>query len=229
MFSEKVQDAILIGVLLPWVVELGKKLAQHFTKKADKKVAEVLGINESGKGLGDEVGFTDAVNQLNNSEKKIVRDFEAYFCASTVERGQDKLIAFRVFVATGVQEKGTPWGKNFLRELLLNVTSEEKLKFLQNRGAFSTVKPEKEPSVVAEKITDYVMHFPEKASKYLVKNQEEVLWALNDANCQLKKISGGPYKGFRKTTLFKSRKAVWASRIFVGAVVSLIILGIISS
>jgi len=49
-----------------------------------------------------------------------------------------------------------------------------------------------------EKITDYVMHLPEKAWVYMLNNQEEVLWAINDANCKLKQINGGHTKVFAR-------------------------------
>lgn len=247
LLSEKVQDTILIGILLPWIVEIGKKVVQHFTKKADKRVDEVLGINESGKGLGDEVGFTDAVNQLNNSEKKIISEFEASFCASSVERGQDKLIAFRVFVATGVKEKGASWGSKFLRELLLNVTSEEKLKFLQNRGAFSTMQPEKKTSAAEEMVTECIIQLPEKfgdlmkqagnkadaSAKKIAKRIEKEIYARDargrilknaDKTCVLK---DSLRYGIR--SVFPHAGYAWALAAFAIVVVSMLAYGFVAS
>jgi hypothetical protein len=130
--------------------------------------------------------------------------------------------------------EGIKWAVSFLRALLKQtdpdpkVTFTKRYDFLKGKNAFSLKSPEKKVAPIVEKITDYVMHLPEKAWVYMLNNQEEVLWAINDANCKLKQINGGPYQGFRKTPIGSSG-AVIAARAFAGLVVLLLILGIIFS
>lgn len=81
-------DIPILGELIKSSSEkAGKKIAVHLDK--------VLGLDQGGKGLGDEILFTNAISQLSVDESEQIRKFEAELSVKTKEEVK-KLISLEV-------------------------------------------------------------------------------------------------------------------------------------
>ncbi len=176
---------------LGWFGKVASKVVtnQAFQGAVSKKVGQVFGVvDESGKTLEEELLTEDLVNFLDKVGAE-VDDFISQLNKDP-ERGKEKVVAFRVYLASGLKKGaqqvkefvpkpgGKPtevirtqldleWGQKFINRLLAKPTFEERIQFLEDRGVFSTMKkaPKSHPKV------ETIKEFAAKAGATVVADQ----------------------------------------------------------
>lgn len=177
---------------LGWFGKVASKVVtnQAFQGVVAKKVGQAFGVvDESGKTLEEELLTVDLINFLQQNGPR-VDDFISQLSKSA-DRGKEKVIAFRVFLASGLKKgarqikefapnpgsKPTEtartqldleWGQKFIERLLAKDTFEEKMQYLDDQGVFSTMKKASEPHPKVEAVKE----FASKAGVSFAKDQK---------------------------------------------------------
>ncbi|PIR73807.1 MAG: hypothetical protein COU40_00540 [Candidatus Moranbacteria bacterium CG10_big_fil_rev_8_21_14_0_10_35_21] len=208
----KLHTALTALVMLPILGDVFKKIGTVIAEKgvdlAGEKISQKLGldVDNSGKGLADEIIFTEVSlsDKLKPNEKQAIEKFEDYL-AKFPEQGAEKLVAFHVFVAKGADEnskkakninkdaknsletayeiRNINWGVSFLKELLAKTSNKKKIKFLENRGVFSTVS---KPSKIKKKLSELPKKVKDWQEDSLKPAMEENAENLNQQTLSLK-------------------------------------------
>lgn len=164
---------------LGWFGKVAGKVvsSQAVQKVATDRVGKAFGlVDEAGKTLEEELLTVDLINYL----KAVGPEVDTFISLlRKEERGEEKVIAFRVFLASGIkkgsrerkefipnpggkptEEKRTildlEWGKSFIERLLSRTAFEDRVKYLDDQGVFSTMKKPAKPHPHVEKAKKFV-------------------------------------------------------------------------
>lgn len=176
-----------------------------------KKAEELFGqVDESGKTLEEELLTIDLINFL----AQVGPEVDSFIAElRKQERGEEKVIAFRVFLASGIKKgsrqrkdfvlnpdgKGKPseesytlldvkWGESFIKRLLAKKTFEERVLFLEDQGVFSTMKKVAQPHPAVKKATDFLKKTAGDAFEATKTQSGEIKLSLRE-NAESQKIS----------------------------------------
>lgn len=190
-----------------------------------------MGVDESGKTLEEELLTIDLINFLQDVGLQVD---EFISRLRETERGEEKVIAFRVFLASGIKKgsrqikefipnpaggKAKPteqiytlldikWGEELIKRLLAKPTFGERVKFLEDQGVFSTMKKKREPSPIVQK----VKALGKKSAETLFDTETggELLSKMSDFDKKAaSKISVREDKGFFKEAFGSSPLTLW--------------------
>lgn len=166
---------------LGWFGKVAGKVASNpeVHKFAAEKVGKFFGfVGDPNKTLEEELLTIDLINCLEAMGPEVDRFISLL---RKEDRGEEKVIAFRVFLASGIKKgsgekkdfiptpdgKGKPsemkrtvldlaWGKSFIERFLSRTTFEERVQYLEDQGVFSTMKKKSEPHPAVKKAGEYL-------------------------------------------------------------------------
>jgi len=197
---------LFLASKLGWLGKVTGKVVSNpeFQKVVTQKVGQAFGIvDETGKTLEEELLTVDLINFLGTVGSE-VEDFISELHKE--ERGKEKAMAFRVFLASGLKKnsrtrkifilnpdgKGKPaeetvtildleWGKNFIKRFLAKPTFQERVQFLDEKyDVFSTMKNKTEPHPIVEKAKSYVKKELGKVVKGEKRNRRDLNQTLSN-------------------------------------------------
>lgn len=157
-----------------------------------KKIPEFFGQVDE-KTLEEELLTRDIKNFLRTLSGQIDEKFNAFISnlKADIDRGEDRLTAFRVFLASGIKKgarqvkefvplpdgvKGKPtevsylkldldWAKGFIEEIVAFPTYAEQKKYVELDGGFATMKKLATPHPAVKKAMEFIK---EKAKKIVL-------------------------------------------------------------
>jgi hypothetical protein len=225
--SEKLQWLLTTLNTFHSVVDSIGGLHQKLPESIRQKIPEFFGqIDSSGKTLEEELLVTDLIN--NSATATLGPKIDSFIMElQKQERGEEKATAFRVFLASGIKKnshkqsfsvpnpdgKGNPiqethlvldleWGKKFAEELFAKETFADRIKFLENRGVFSTMKKKKDPHSSVTNVRKKIKKTIGSTKKWLEEFDANKFFTEKTKTVKKKTKSlkntaiGKPYEGF---------------------------------
>ncbi|HCP08629.1 MAG TPA: hypothetical protein DIT25_02410 [Candidatus Moranbacteria bacterium] len=176
-------EMLVVGMFIPFVKSIFEKFSARAGDKVEKRLEKALGIEveETGKGIGDEIIYLAALQKIDDAEQGKVEEFKSEL-KKDANAGAKKAEAFVLFIAKGVKafEKehktvsgggknnkeprteyvhkdltvGFEWSSKFFKRLLSKPDYAKKLRYLEDENVFSLIPLEKTTPLIIKKASE---------------------------------------------------------------------------